>query len=171
MSASVYYAVLKHFGTEAFDQAILHHVADILAENGYHVECDISDNGYEISNLAFSNMRTFVGVSVEYINEVIKLEAIAHVCAFSGEIQKVFFEEFPSLKQFKDCIFPLKATDKNLLHIQHVIDLKRDGVFNFENKASEFIGFSDMISNELMKKAVFLSFLNSDEINSLKYGM
>ena len=94
MNASVYYAVLKHFGTEAFNQAILHHVAELLAENGYQVQCDISDNGYEISNLAFSNMRTFVGVSVEYINEVIKLEAIAHVGAFSGESKRYLLKSF-----------------------------------------------------------------------------
>lgn len=170
MNPSVYYAVLKHFGSEAIEQAILHYISENLDQNGYEVHYEECCECHDIYDLRFSNNRYCVSVHVEYDNQIIKLEAIAHVGCFSGNIQDDFFEKFPSIDKHKNSIFALNASGMDLLHIQNVIDLKHDGLFNFENRASEFIGFIDMISNEMMKNAVFLSFLKSDEIDSLKYG-
>ena len=170
MNPSVYYAVLKHFGSEAIEQAILHYISENLDQNGYEVYYEECSDCHDIYHLRISNNRYCVRVHVEYDNQIIKLESIAHVGCFSGNIQNDLFEKFPSIDKHKDSIFALNANGMDLLHIQNVIDLRHDGLFNFENRASEFIGFIDMISNELMKNAVFLSFLKSDEIDSLKYG-
>ena len=162
MNPAVFWAVLKHIGINGFEQAILYHVVEELERLGYDVEYEIGDYDDELYHLEFSSKNIRIGVAVDYINEFIKLDTVVHVRGISDGFQESFYDEFPSLTEYRTHLLPLDLGAKKLLHIENVIDLRSDVLSNIDQKVIKFTGLIDIISNVLSQKSVHLEFLSSD---------
>jgi hypothetical protein len=170
MNPSVNYAVLKHIGTNGVEQAILYHVVEELERHGHNVEFEIDEYDGELYDLKFSSQNIYVRVAVDCLNEFIKLDTLAHVRGISENTQESFFDEFPSLIEYRTHILPLNLGAKKLLHIEHVFDLRTDVLSSIDQNVIKFTRLIDSISSVLSQKSVHLEFLSSEELDSLKYG-
>jgi hypothetical protein len=162
MNPAVYFSVLKHIGINGFEQAILYHVVEELERHGYNVEYEIDEYDDELYHLEFSSKNIRVRVEVDYINEFIKLDTVAHVRGISDGFQESFFDEFPSLIEYRTHLLPLDLEAKKLLHIENVINLRSDVLSNIDQTVIKFTGLIDIITSVLSQKSVHLEFLSSD---------
>lgn len=170
MNPAVFCTVLKYIGINGFEQAILYHVMEELERHGYDVEYEIDGYDNELYDLKFSSKNICVRVAVDYINEFIKLDTVANVRGISDGFQESFFDEFPSLIEYRTHILPLNLGAKKLLHIEHVFDLRTDVLSSIDQNVIKFTRLIDIISSVLSQKSVRLEFLSSEELDSLKYG-
>jgi hypothetical protein len=162
MRPSVNHAVLKYIGINGFEQAILYHVVEELERHGYDVEYEIDEYDDELYDLKFSIENVRVRVAVDYINEFIKLDTVANVHGISNGFQKSFYNDFPSLLEYRTHLLPLNLGAMKLLHIENVIDLRSDVLNNIDQTVIQFTGLIDIISSVLSQKSVHLEFLSSD---------
>lgn len=162
MNPAVFWAVIKHIGVNGFEQAILYHVVEELERYGYDVEYEIDGYDNELYDLKFSSKNIRVRVAVDYLNEFIKLDTVSHLNGISDGFQETFFDEFPSLVEYRTHLLPLYMGAKKLLHIEHVFDLRSDVLSNIDQNVTKFTGLIDIISSVLSQKSVHLEFLSSD---------
>lgn len=171
MNPSVYCAVLKHIGVEGFETAILHYIIEQLEFNGYKVEFDEDEYTDEIFDIRYFDGQCCVQLKIDFVGEKIELHALAHVNGFAGNIQTSFYDKFEGLKNLKGHLFPFQFNDQNLLNMTHEIYLKDFSLNDIIAESQKFKSLIDKVSSQISQKAVFLSFFNDNELDTLKYGI
>lgn len=170
MNPSVQYALLKHIGIAGIEQAILRDIADKLEKSGYIVNCVEDIWTYDIEYIIFSCPKFHAKVCVDFVGQIIKLDALSWTLGLNNVDHYRFFDIFSSLNEYMNDLLIINSTKNCLLHFENNIDLKSEGLYNFCDKVEDFAFLIDSVSKELEIRDVFLNFLNENDLNELKYG-